>query len=145
MEGKIMMALSLRQPLPYAILAGRLALAPVKGLWTYRGPLLLHAGKACVDNCDTVPGGWEALGRLLLRATGVTIPPLASLPRGGFVGVAHVTGCAEGVASAWFPGNMALRLEGAVALPFVEARGQRGLWECEDDGICKRAEAALRG
>ena len=140
-----MYCLSLRQPLPYAILAGHLALAPVKGLWTYRGPLLLHSGKSAFGGCETVPGGWELLQRTLLTTTGVEIPPLADLPRGGFVGVARVTALAYGVATPWFPGNLALRIEGAVELPFTPWRGEQGLFEVTDEEIVRMAEAALKG
>ena len=118
-----MKALSIQQPWAYFIVAG---VKPVENrTWrtSYRGPLLIHAGKR-FDRA-----GWE----WITENTGLLGLDISSLPdqfdRGGIVGKVTVTGCVERHASPWFFGPYGFVMEDAERLEFRALRGQLGLFE----------------
>lgn len=116
-----MKALSIRQPWAWCILHGK----PVENRkwWTsYRGPLLIHAAKGMTrDEYEDCRGFAARLG--------LTVPPMADLPRGGIVGQAKLVDCASRHASPWFFGPNGLVLADVEPLPFIPFKGALGLFD----------------
>lgn len=130
-----MKALSIRQPWAWAI---------------------LHAGKD-IENRDWTPShpGLKFRGLFLIHASagmtareyeefldtshtislkhpfppGLSVPPFASLQRGGIVGQAEVVDCVQGHRSPWFFGPYGFVLRHALPLPFRPLKGKLGFFE----------------
>ena len=120
-----MKALSIRQPWIYAIL--HLGKEVENRTWDtkYRGPLLLHAGKAMSsDDYEFICEQAEKQG--------LPAPTRDQIERGGIVGIADVTGMVTQHASDWFHGPVGWLLKNARPLPFVEYTGQLKLFEVPD-------------
>ena|ERR1700730_3666045 len=77
---------------------------------SYRGPLLIHAGKKIAEGSPRLSA--DKLG--LLRF-------------GGIVGIANVVDCVTQHSSRWFEGPFAFVLERRRPIPFVPWRGEQGL------------------
>lgn len=131
-------ALSIRQPWAWAILhAG-------KGIenrdWTgcsYRGPLLLHAGKSCTRAEYASACAAIQLMRADMGLGAIDVPPLDELARGCFVGIARVARAdrhpEDGVVDAlgrdgvvrgldWSRGYVGFRIAGALGLMLTDVR-----------------------
>ena len=117
-----MKALSIRQPWIYAIL--HLGKEVENRTWDtkYRGPLLLHAGKAmCSDDYEFICEQAEKQG--------LAAPRRDQIERGGIVGICDVADMVENHKSPWFHGQVGWLLKNARPLPFVPMRGHLGLFE----------------
>jgi len=131
-----MKALSIRQPWAWAILhAGkRIENRDWRGC-SYRGPLLIHASKGCagieysaavsaIYGMGTEPGE---------PAYEIAVPDLATLQRGGIVGVCNVVGVTRESSDPWFCGPLGIVLADVRPLPFVPFKGALGFFEVPDN------------
>jgi len=120
-----MKCLSIRQPWAWAIIhAGKDFENRTWGT-TYRGPLLIHAGKT-FDKDDR-----ESIEII----SGIQVPE--GLPLGGIVGQVEITDCIKvgyGIhddISPWLFGEFGWRLANPRPLPFTPMKGRLGLFEVE--------------
>jgi hypothetical protein len=114
-------ALSIRQPHAHAILHFGKDIENRVWATKYRGPLLIHAGKACnaKDFADVM--GW-------MRGMGCELPDRSLLPRGGIVGIVDVVDCVEESTSRWFGGPFGFVLANPRPLPFLPYKGQLSMF-----------------
>ena len=125
----ILPALSVRQPWSWAITQGLKPWENRPRRFHYRGPLLIHASK-------TLPLADYAFGAVLIEElTGRSPPARDTIERGGIVGAAVLTDCAEPLLAddgEWRgEGSFGLRLEKADSLPFRAYPGALGLFKVE--------------
>ncbi len=118
-------ALSIRQPWAWAILHAGKRIENRGWQCFYRGPLLIHAAKGCTRD------EYEDASAFIAAVSGLQVPPLEQLDRGGIVGKARVTGCVSASDSAWFCGRYGILLDDVRARPFMPIRGQLGLFVVE--------------
>jgi hypothetical protein len=121
-----MKPLSIRQPFAWAIIAGHKKYENRGWPTSYRGPLLIHAGKAFFD---------EEYRRVLRRARrdGFTMPDRNAFERGGvIVRVDLVDIVTRDREDPWFRGPYGWRLENPRPLAFRRWMGQR-LFEVADE------------
>lgn len=132
-------ALSIRQPWTGVIVGGAKDVENRTWPTRFRGPVLLHAGKAAVDEDD-----WEyvreilranrdrlKLGVCALAPDGSEWPRDKELPRGGIVGVAEIVDCVDNLNSPWFGGPWGFVLRNARPLPFFACKGALGFFHVE--------------
>lgn len=125
---QLVKALSIRQPWAWLIVQG---FKPVENrTWwsSYRGPVLIHAGKAPDPQADHI-------ARMVKEQFGIRIPDVLDL--GGIVGVAEVTGCVDHSTSPWFSGPYGFVLEGARLLPFTPCEGALGFFVPEQATLAR--------
>ena len=127
-----MKAISVRQPWAWLIVGGHKDIENRDWPTKFRGPILIHAGKA--------PDG-EAMNDLRCYRHPVTkdsLPSIADCPfaggreiyeMGGIVGEAEIVDCVTSSASPWFVGCFGFVLRNARPLPFRPLRGQLGIFE----------------
>ncbi|MBW7932464.1 MAG: ASCH domain-containing protein [Gemmatimonadaceae bacterium] len=117
-------ALSVRQPWAWLLAHGYKDVENRAWPTALRGPILLHAGQSVDKEGDA----WlrQRLG------PAVPLPPLASLPRGGIVGRAHLVDCVRASPSPWFFGPFGFVLADAAPLPFQPMRGMLGFFRVND-------------
>lgn len=123
------MALSIRQPWAWAILHAGKDVENRTWMSSFRGPVAIHAGMGMRQEefnefIRTIHG--VSLTRPF--PPGAAVPHSASLPRGGIVGVAEVTGCVNTSTSPWFFGPFAFTLTNARPVPFIPCRGALGFF-----------------
>ena len=108
-EAHPLIALSIRQPWAHHILHDGKDIENRTWSTNYRGPILIHAGRAVSanDKPDVTP----------------------SMPRGGIVGVAEIVDCVQDSDSEWFHGPYGLVLRNAFLLDFLPCKGALGLFE----------------
>lgn len=116
----MMRALSIRQPWAWLIAFGHKPVENRTWSTSFRGPLLIHAGKK-IDN-----EGW-----LWVRENFPEIALPERFEVGGIVGRATLTDCVEEHASPWFFGPFGFVLHHAEPLPFMPCRGRLGLFEVQ--------------
>lgn len=131
-------ALSIRQPWAWAILHAS------KGIenrgWdgcSYRGPLLLHAGKGCTRAEYASACAAIQLMRADMGLGAIEVPPLDELARGCFIGIARVARAdrhpesgavdalgRDGVVRRldWSRGYLGFRIAGALGLQLTDVR-----------------------
>lgn len=127
-----MRAISIRQP--WATLIVEFGKDIENRCWPtkYRGPLLIHAAKGMTT------GEWEdaiEFARPILRQLPKSQIEAASqalrqahLLRGGIVGFANLTNCADNSESPWFMGKFGFKLEKQTPLPFLACKGALSLF-----------------
>lgn len=116
--------LSIRQPWAWAILHAGKDIENRCWPTRFRGRFLIHAAKGCTKNeyGDAAMFAWEATdGRCL-------IPPLATLPRGGIVGVAELVDCVNASPSPWFVGEYGFVLKNVQPIDFLPVAGALGFF-----------------
>lgn len=101
----MILALSIRQPWAGRIVSGRKDVENRTWTTTYRGPVLIHAGKQ-PDREEDGPYG----------------------ELGGIVGVAELVDVVTESASPWFSGPFGFVLRNARPLPFTPCRGALGFF-----------------
>lgn len=134
----IMPCLSVRQPWALAIVAGWKPWENRSRRFNYRGPLLIHASKGSTWD------EYDAARRVVFRICGKRTPLLHEVSRGGIVGAAMLTDCADPLThdGEWrIAGQYGLRMERAMPLPFRALGGKLGLFKVELTGA---EELALR-
>ena len=119
-------AISIRQPWVYCILHGSKTIENRSWPTKYRGPILLHAGKALTkrDVAGVREFVKEHVGLEWLR-----LPQDPSgYPTGGIVGIADLVDCVERSDSPWFFGPYGFVLRNARPVPYVPCMGQLRLF-----------------
>ena len=119
----------MRQPWAWAIVQGLKPWENRPRRFNYRGPLLIHASQAAREQ------DYVFAVELIESLTGRSPPPRNAIERGGIVGAAELTDCAEPLGEddgAWRgEGSFGLRLAKAVPLPFRAIPGALGLFKVE--------------
>lgn len=130
--------LSIRQPWAWAILHAGKDIENRCWPTKFRGRFLIHAAKGCTKNeyGNAAMFAWEATdGRGL-------IPPLATLPRGGIVGVAELVDCVNASPSPWFVGQYGFVLRNVEPLGFLPVAGALGFFRLPNDKITQPGQPA---
>lgn len=119
-----MIALSIRQPWAWLIVAGHKDIENRDWPTNFRGDCLIHASKSA-KRTDV-----EMLREVLLDDFGTDfgLPAFGDLPSGGLCGIVTITGCVQSSASPWFTGNHGFVLERPRAIPFHPYRGRLGFF-----------------
>lgn len=125
---KTIPALSVRQPWVYAIFTLGKDIENRSWKTPYRGPCLIHAGKALTK------ADYEFFADYVTNDTArpilgpVTVPPMADLVRGGIVGIVDIVDCVTESDSPWFMGDVGFVLANPRLLPFVPYSGKLGFF-----------------
>jgi len=125
-----LIALSIRQPWAWLIVHGHKSYENRE--WSkhnpgrkFRGPVLIHAGKGMTRE-------EYFYGEMAADEYGITLPPMAELPRGGIVGMVDVVAWHdEPPADMPFAFNSGLELANAKPLPFRPCNGMLGFFKCD--------------
>jgi hypothetical protein len=124
-----MKALSIRQPWAWLIVNGWKNIENRDWPTRFRGPFLVHAGKAMTME------EYEACQIFMAGFTALELPPFDALQRGGIVGQAVLLDCVAEHDSEWFCGEWGFVLDNAIALPFTPFRGQLGFFDVSDNAV----------
>jgi hypothetical protein len=119
-----MRALSIMQPWSWLIVNGHKAIENRDWSTSFRGPVLIHAGKKIdndADDCLRV-GSHPVTGRALQLA----LP--TRWETGGIVGEAEIVGCVSQSNDPWFVGRHGFLIRNARPLPFQPCRGALGFF-----------------
>lgn len=124
-----MKALTVKQPWAWAIIHGGKDIEMRPRGFSYRGPLLIHAGKA--------PLPTEKFERIrgYCKKGGVRVPEMGDFLFGGIIGIADLVDVVTKHSSRWFDGDgdkVGLLLKNSRPLPFTPMKGQLGLWNMEE-------------
>lgn len=122
-----MKALTIRQPWAWAICESGKRIENRTWAPSYRGPLLIHAGKGCTTAELDAAILW-------MRARGLPAPSLldyATMPRGAVVAVAELVDVVRESDDPWFCGPVGWVLEGVRKVPPLHVRGAQGLFEID--------------
>jgi hypothetical protein len=115
-----MKALSIRQPWAWLIVNGYKDIENRDWPTRFRGPVLIHAGKAMdPDDYEAIRDYWPE----------VPLPPIETLERGGIVGQCEIVGCVTRSASKWFFGPYGFVIQNAKPLPFRPLPGKLGFFD----------------
>ena len=119
-----MIALSIRQPWAWLIVAGHKDIENRDWPTNYRGDCLIHASKSAT-RADV-----ENIRDSLIDDFGTDfgLPAFDDLPRGGLCGIATITDCVRSSPSPWFEGDHGFVLDRARAIPFHPYRGRLGFF-----------------
>jgi hypothetical protein len=122
-----MKALSILQPYAWLIVTGRKDIENRTWYTGYRGPVLIHAGKAYPK------------GEYAMDADGYAdYPPTREEMIGGIVGIATITGCVNKSDSYWFNGPWGFTLTDARAFPkLIPMRGALGFFDVPADVLAQ--------
>jgi hypothetical protein len=121
-----MRALSIRQPWAWAIIAGHKDIENRSWQTSYRGPLLIHAGK------QVIADDYEDMLRFG-REDNFLVPPLSGMPTGGIIGEVELVDIVMARSkrarqNPWFDGPYGWVLANPKPLPFRPWKGQQGLF-----------------
>ena len=119
-----MKALCIRQPWAWLIVAGHKPIENRTWSTSFRGDLLIHAGKAFET---------EASKSVAAEFPHLRGPMNRIYDTGGIVGVATVVDVVTTSSSPWFTGPFGLVLRNARPLPFTPLRGEQGLFDVDDE------------
>lgn len=117
--------LSIKQPWAWLIVNGYKDIENRSWATKYRGPILIHAGK---DTSEYISTRQQVRG-----FTDINLPARHELPAGGIVGMGTITDCVESHTSRWFNGAFGFVISSARPLPFVQMKGQLGLYRLNDE------------
>jgi hypothetical protein len=124
-------ALSIRQPWAHLILHGGKDIENRKWSTKYRGPILIHAAKAC-----TILEYHAALNFVFQEVREELAQQVFkhgwTAPRGGIVGSAILSDVVTERDSPWFTGPFGFVLTDVKPLPFRPMRGMLGLFEVSE-------------
>ena len=118
-----MIALSIRQPWAWLIVNGYKDVENRSWPTTYRGPVLIHAGKGMTREEYA-----ECRDVALAILPAIPFPEFDALERGGIVGQAVLSECVSDSESPWFFGDYGFVLSYGKPIPFVPFRGQLGFF-----------------
>lgn len=120
-----MKALSIRQPYAWLIVNGHKDVENRTWRTSYRGPVLIHAGK-------NYPKGEHAFYSDGYRGRGYPADRESMI--GGIVGIATITGCVTSSDSKWWIGPVGFTLADARPLPAViPCKGELGFFDVPAD------------
>lgn len=139
------LALSVRQPWPWAILHGK-DIENRDWPTKIRGRVCLHASKGMTrDEYEDCLATIHAISRSRPFPPGLTLPAFDELPRGGIVGTVEITGCVADSDSPWFFGRYGFVLRNAEQLDeFIPVKGALGFFRWRDNLAAPKAAAAPR-
>ena len=123
-------ALSIRQPWAWAIIHAGKNIENRTWSTSFRGPVAIHAAKGMTGDEVTIFS--EFLGDLRLEgavSASVKGPHYGSLPRGGIIGVAEITGCVNRSGSPWFVGPWGFVIANARPVDFIPFKGALGFFD----------------
>lgn len=122
-----MRALSIRQPWAWLIVNGHKDIENRDWSTSYRGQVLIHAGKTMARRY------YEDIATDLALRFGdrITLPAYELLERGGVVGAATITGCVSASSSPWFQGEFGFVMADARPLPFHACNGMLGYFDVQ--------------
>lgn len=120
-----MLAVSVRQPWAHAII--HMGKSIENRTWTpkYRGPLLIHVGKA-MTKLD-----YEDFVDFVRRYPLGKVPLREALPRGGIIGRVDFVDTVSTSRSPWFNGPVGWKFRNSQALPFLPWKGQLTLFRVD--------------
>lgn len=125
-EVATMLALSVRQPWAWAILAGKDIENRSGRYWGAvrlpAEPVALHASIGCGVSEYREAATW------IRESTGLEAPPMDALPRGELCGEMRLVGRVRESGSPWFFGPIGLEIQGQEPRPRVACRGDLGLF-----------------
>jgi hypothetical protein len=117
-------ALSIMQPWAWLVVTGRKDIENRDWPTSFRGPVLIHAGKRIDRDCA------DMLKMGLHPVTSERIEPIdRNWECGGIVGAAEIVGCVARSPSPWFVGRYGFVLRKQQVLPFQPLRGQLGFFD----------------
>ena len=120
-----MKALTIHQPWAWAIAEGHKDIENRTWRTSYRGPLLIHAGKT-----------FDAAGHYWIqREIGIALPAPSAFQQVSLVAIARLTGCVTESDSPWFSGPYGWVIEDVARIKAVYCRGMPGLFEVPDQEI----------
>ena len=128
-----MKALSIQQPWAHAILRSGKDIENRTWTTSYRGPLLIHAGKRYDD---AGPGDLVRMGE--------RFKPKSDAQLGGIVGIVWLGSIVQASASRWFGGPYGWVVGHAQPVPFTPLRGHLGLFNVDVDGLPAETAAEIR-
>jgi hypothetical protein len=126
-----MKVLSIQQPWAWFIVNGYKDIENRSWYTSYRGPILIHAGKKFDKD------GWEYIRQNLVLQSGVeegTRITRESVQEqcGGIVGYTEITDCVTNHPSPWFFGEYGFTLANSRPLPFYPCKGQLGFFNAPE-------------
>ena len=121
-ERGLIKALSIKQPYPHHIFHDGKDVENRDWPTRYRGWVIVHAGKT---------------------TDGPTPAVLGDLPKGGVVGMMHITDCVQRLDSKWFYGRFGFVISDSFALPLIPCRGMLGFFSL-DDATSRAVATAIR-
>ncbi len=96
---------------------------------SFRGPVLIHAGKKWDDDAqDAVEGGIHPV-----TFGPLDVPEGCTFQRGGIIGVAEIVDCVSASNSPWFVGEYGFVIRNARPIPFLPCRGALGFFKPDFD------------
>lgn len=120
-------ALSIREPWAGLVALGLKRIENRNWPTKYRGPFLIHAGKALDIDAD-----WSIKQALhpVAGSTFLTSPAQREVMalRGGIIGMAEIVDCVQGSGDPFFVGDYGFVIENARLLPFQPCRGLLGFF-----------------
>lgn len=126
-----MKALSIWQPWAWLIVAGIKDIENRGWSTSYRGPLLIQAGKKVDAEAMSLLPQWA-------EEDGFELPDLSELRQGGIVGVTRLCNIISDSESPWAAeGKQHWVLRSARELPFTPWQGQQGLFDIPYDLVSK--------
>ncbi len=135
MSGQLV-ALSILQPWAWCIVHGYKPVENRGRASSYRGELMIHAGKGF--DAD----GWDFIRE---RFPEIPLPLKDAFARGGIVGSAMMVDCVMQHSSPWFFGRYGYVLKDSTACDLVPCRGQLGFFKPDIEMRPGAAGAAASG
>ena len=119
------LALSVRQPWPWAMQHAGKDIENRDWRTSRRGRFAIHAGKgmSLVEYRDCLDTIRE------IRGESLDLPGMEELHRGGIVGTVEIVDCVSRSDSPWFFGNFGFVLRDYRAVPFIPCRGELGFFK----------------
>ena len=114
--------ISIRQPWAWLILHGGKDIENRNWPTRFRGRVLVHAAKGMTRDEH------ENAAYFAYQRTGLAIPRLGELQRGGIVGTVEIVDCVQRSSSPWFVGDYGFVLRNPRPLPFVPWKGALGIF-----------------
>jgi hypothetical protein len=126
-----MKAITIQEPWAWLVAAGYKDIENRVWQTSYRGPLLIHAGKQ-------IDPDYEAYAEEIFRKRRIQLPPKEKIPTGGLIAIVQLVDCVTHSNSSWFGGPYGFVLRSAKLIPFIPYRGQQRFFEVPDsllDGL----------
>ncbi|HEY7416368.1 MAG TPA: hypothetical protein VH593_14340 [Ktedonobacteraceae bacterium] len=141
-----MKVLSIQQPWSWLIVNGIKDIENREWIATYKGLLLIHAGKNVDRNAFYGDGRFGAYPFGLEDTSFLSTMPLREgYELGGIVGYATLQGVVSHSESPWFRGSYGFVLTDAHPVPLIPLRGQLGLFDAPPEVEAQIKEIMVQG
>lgn len=130
-------ALSVRQPMAWALIWGGKPVENRTWSTSYRGPLAIHAGKQWDDAYAGNEGKlalWHWMKHVGVIQCWTDAVLLGRYDRGGVIGTVTLVDCVQAHPSPWFCGPWGFVCEDPKPLPFHPCPGRLGIFEADIPG-----------